>query len=172
MPIGLVTNCWQIQLASGESVEELVEQASRRGYRAIELRHGALGEFESGESRFPNASMLSRLPVRFPEVRFNVAIPFPFLAEAAKPTDPLFQAGLWAADAVKGCFPPHLRLVDLTTDLFEANPSVAAPPETLVSLTEALESIDGLLSIENARQPWRSFSAAFFEARRRLGRDR
>ena len=55
---GIVSNCFRTQLDSGTALEDLLGEASRRGYRAIELRQGCLGEFETTD-RQPIAGHLS-----------------------------------------------------------------------------------------------------------------
>ena len=45
--LGIVSNCWKIQLDRGQTLDVLIEQAVRQGLRAVELRQGCLGEYES-----------------------------------------------------------------------------------------------------------------------------
>lgn len=172
MLLGLVSNCWRTQLDSGTPLDDLIAEASRRGYRAIELRQGSLGDYESGAPCLPDACALSELPNRFPGLRFNIAIDVPFLHPEMTPGDCVFSAGKRAAQAVAGEWPPHLRLVDLTTsapELETTGPERAG--ETIVRLAESLRAIGGILSVENSRQRWNSFRAAFDLAHRQLGAD-
>lgn len=166
---GLVTNCFRCQFDAGASLAELIDEAQRRGFRAIELRQGSLGEYESAE-RLPDAGLLAGFPRQFPAARFNVALELPFLSGGCDPHSAVFSAGKWAADAVAGESPPHLRLVDLqTTDgqLRQSNPAeLAARIEPFVS---AMEEIDGVLSLENSRQDWGLFRRVFEAVRERAG---
>ncbi len=173
MTLGLVSNCWQVQLAQGASLDELIAEAAEAGFRAIELRQGFLGEYESADRHLPDPAKLEKLPNTFPQMRFNIAIQFPFLSERASSSDELFRAGLWAADSVAGEYPPHLRLVDLTTAVSPQNlPAVEAAAAQLVQLTRELVALDGVLSVENARQPWPWFCKVLDAARDQLGLDR
>ena len=172
---GIVSNCWQSQLAAGVSLEDLIAGASRRGYRTIELRQGCLGAFETA-NREPIAERLAEFPSMFPGVRFNVAIEQAFLSPERRIDDAIFAAGKWAAAAVAGETPPHLRLVDLATsnadwasiDVREAVEDAAA---RIAGLTKVMIGIDGVLSLEHARQSWRLFRFVFDAARKHLGRD-
>ena len=169
MILGIVTNCFQRQLDDGVPLIDLIEQAERRGYRAIELRHGSLGEFATDDGH-PDAERLTELPQRFPGVRFNVAISVSFLGEPADSRAPLFSSGRWAADAVAGENPPHLRLVDLKTrDADLETIDTAQSVEQLLPLVSAMSQLDGVLSIENGPQNWPSFYSVFQETRRTLG---
>ena len=47
--LGIVTNCFRTQLDAGAPLVDLIGEASRRGFRAIELRQTCLGEFEAGD---------------------------------------------------------------------------------------------------------------------------
>lgn len=167
MIAGLVTNCFRHQLDAGESLLDLIAEAERRGYRAIELRQGSLGEFESDDQN-PDAQQLTELPSRFPDVRFNIAVQFPFLSPGVDPHDAVFSAGKWAAQAVSGEAPPHLRLVDLTTtdeQLAEADRFILT--ENLIRLVAAMAEIDGVLSIENGPQNWPALWEVFDSVRDR-----
>jgi sugar phosphate isomerase/epimerase len=171
MLTGIVTNCFQRQLDGGASLFELIEEAERRGYRAIELRHGSLGEFADA-SGLPDAAKLTVLPERFPDVRFNVAVPCPFLGDGVDPRGAMFSAGKWAADAVAGERPPHLRLVDLTTrDAVLEQGDAASIAGRLEHLVAAMAEIDGVLSVENGPQRWELFREVFEAARDESGPD-
>ena len=169
---GLVSNCWRKQLAEGVPLEDLLGEADKRGYHVIELRQTCLGEFESGDEPLPLAEKMTLLPEKFPGIRFNVAVCVPFLDPQMNATHPVFTAGKWAADAVAGECPPHLRLVDLMTsgeDFERAGNKAAA--DQVVELTRSLVEIDGVLSIEHSRQPWKPFRETFSLAREQLGPD-
>lgn len=172
---GIVTNCWQSQLSAGETLDELIGEAARRGYRAIELRQGALGEFETND-REPIAEALSVLPSNHPGIRFNVAVEQAYLSPQAQIDRELFSAGKWAADAVAGETPPHLRLVDLATtnadwESIEKPAGIEEAAARVVELTRSMIEIDGVLSLEHALQRWEWFRSIFDAARRQLGRD-
>ena len=70
---GLVSNCWRAQLEQDYPLESLLEQAVENDYRVVELRQSCLGTFEDAQ-QMPSAERLARLPERFPEVRFNLAV--------------------------------------------------------------------------------------------------
>jgi len=84
--------------------------------------------------------------------------------------NPAFAAGRWAAEAVAGECLPHLRLVDLSTSAEEFgrldSEQIAA---SVVKRVEALLEIDGVLSIEQSRQPWSPFRRVWDAAHRLLG---
>ncbi len=172
MHLGLVSNCWRVQLESGIPLETLIAEAARRGCRAVELRQTCLGSFESGSDHLPNAERLSTLPEEFPGVRFNVAICVPFLDPKMTPDDRVFAAGKWAAQAVCGENPPHLRLVDLTTDGQRlADIPFDVVSQSIARLVESLAAIDGVLSVENSRQPWQPFREIMAGTHKLLGLD-
>src|SRR6476620_5966830 len=104
MILGIVSNCWRLQLAERVPLELLVEKAQREGYRAIELRQGCLGEFETAGDHLPIAECLANLPSKFPHIQFNIAIAFPFF-NPFECDALLFAAGLDAAVALAGKFP-------------------------------------------------------------------
>ena len=170
MLLGLVSNCWRIQLAEGVPLQALIADADARGFRAVELRQGSLGEMETGDPPLPDPQQLTDLPTRFPSVRFNVAVNVPFCDASLTSADPVFNAGRWTAQAVAGESPPHLRLVDLTTtDVSPGN--IDAVAGCVADLTRAMAEIDGVLSIENSRQPWNQIRGVFDAARQHLGSD-
>ena len=53
MQVGLVSNCWKTQLEQGQDLVELLDRAGERGLRAIELRQGCLGRFETAGEQQP-----------------------------------------------------------------------------------------------------------------------
>lgn len=168
MRIGIVSNCWKVQLDEGTGLDDLVEEAWDRGYGAIELRQGCVGRFERGADFLPDATALSVLPQRVPDVQFDVAIAVPFLSPGLSPDDPLLRTGLKAADAVSGGFRPHLRLVDT----FTASPPDASADQlaqALVPWADYLTDRGGWLSLEHARQPWQLFRGVFDRLRDLLG---
>ncbi len=164
---GIVSNCWSVvdSKAHAPDLEVSIEEAWRVGYRVIELRRGSLGRFESAEELEIEA--LATLPRRFSGLFFNIALDLPFLDPQFRRDDPRFVEGLLAAEAVAGSYPPHLRLVDLTTNDLDADPTALGTH--LAELTGPLIDRQGILSIENAGQPWGLFLATFRDARRRLG---
>ena len=166
---GIVSNCWQWQLGQGTALQDLLGQALDRGYLAVELRQSCLGSFENREGFVPKVSALGRLPDRFREIRFDLALAFPFLGPGGVAEDPLFRTGVDAARALAGRFRPHLRLVDLATTgemLKGREPQVA---HEVARLAETLADAGGWLSLEHARQPWSSLTRVMAEARRLLG---
>jgi hypothetical protein len=169
-PLGVVSNCWRIQLEAGVDLDLLIEEAVRRGFRAVELRQTCLGKYEFGSQCLPRPDRLSELAPRFPAVRFNLAMNLPCLGGAMKRNSPLFVAGRAAASAVAWGKQPHLRLVDLQTrPEQQSDLTVDAAAAGLVELVESIIEARGCLSIENSVQPWPWFRAVMDEARTRLG---
>lgn len=169
-PLGLVSNCWKVQLDSGIELDTLIADAIRRGLTVFELRQGSLGEYETGSPSVPQADRLAVLARRFPDVCFNVALSLPCLGGELTCEDSLFLAGRTAAIALANGQPPHLRLVDLQTRPEQClESSVKAAVSGLVELTEAMIEVEGILSIEHSRQPWPWFGSVMHAARRRLG---
>lgn len=169
-PLGVVSNCWKVQLDAGVELDLLIEEAVRRGFRVVELRQTCLGKYEFGSQCLPRPDRLSELAPRFPTVRFNLAMSLPCLSGDLKRNSPLFVAGRAAASAVAWGKQPHLRLVDLQTRP-EQRPELTVDTAAagLVDLVEFLIDARGTLSVENAIQPWAWFHAVLDEARRRLG---
>ena len=173
MILGLVSNCWRRQLDEGVSLEKLLSRAAESGYRAIELRQTCLGRFEDLQTFLPRTEALLHLPQAFPELQFDLALAFPFLDPVkGASSDPRFEAGVEAAEALSGCFHPHLRLVDLdTTDEQLASAALPDLAAKLATLARRLIQAGGLLSLEHARQPWGLFQTLVLEARQLLGED-
>ncbi len=170
-PLGLVSNCWKVQLDSGSGLDSLIAEAVQRELTVIELRQGSLGEYESETTFVPQADRLADLARRFRDVRFNVALSLPCLKGALSRVDSLFLAGRSAAVALANEQSPHLRLVDLQTRPEQCSElSVEAAAHGVVELTEAMIEVEGLLSIEHSRQPWPWFDSVMNAARRRLGK--
>jgi sugar phosphate isomerase/epimerase len=169
---GIVSNCWRAELDAGGSLDELLVEAERRGYRHIELRQGSLGACETtGKGGpHPDAGALRQLPARFPGLRFNLALALPYLGGTITPETALFEAGLRGAVALGGAGAAHLRLVDTETSAGE----VTATRETLIAerlavLAATCAERGATLSVENARQPWEALRRIFLRARERLG---
>ena len=169
-PLGLVSNCWKVQLDSGTPLDSLISESVRRGLTVIELRQGSLGEYEVGSECVPQADRLAELAREFSEVRFNVALSLPCLGGELSRNDSLFRAGRSAAQSLANGQPPHLRLVDLQT---RPEQCLASSIETaaggLIELTEAMIDVDGSLSIEHSQQRWAWFDSVMNAARQRLG---
>ncbi|GDY10357.1 hypothetical protein LBMAG52_38450 [Planctomycetia bacterium] len=169
-PLGLVSNCWKVQLDSGIELDALIADAVQRGLTVIELRQGCLGEYEAGQACVPQVDRLVELARGFPDVQFNVALSLPCLGGELSRKDLLFLTGRSAAVTLANGQPPHLRLVDLQTLAGNCSESsVEASARGLAELTEAMIEVDGILSIEHSRQPWPWFESVMSAARRRLG---
>lgn len=169
MRLGLVSNVWDVQLAAGEDLADLVAAAAQRGFRVFELRQKSLGGHESAE-HLPDVDALAVLARRFPGLRFIAAYEVPFLHPATGPDHPCFEAAVRLARAVAPGRQPHVRLVDLSTTaeaLAAAGPAAAG--QTIARLTAALADDDALLSVENARQPWPLLAASVAAAHTALG---
>jgi len=184
--LGVVSNCWREQLRQGEPLDRLVEQALREGLRSIELRQGCLGDHEgsvasgkAGALWFPIAEKLAKLAANYPEARLNLALDVPFLGPSWRVDfPPLLEAGIAAASALSGeRSTPHLRLVDLRTSPGDLNQWLAESRgdeivAQIVRLAERMESLGGVLSIENSLQDWQPFHDLFQAARSALGAHR
>ena len=158
MILGLVSNCWRDQLQANTPLENLIAEAARRGFSAVELRQSCLGEFETGAQHIPNAATLARLPSQFAHIQFNVAMALPFLSPEVNPAGSVFQAGLSAALGVSGQFTPRLRLVDLATHIAESDmPDIDAAASALAALADVATESGVELSVENSIQPWNRF---------------
>ena len=159
--LGVVSNCWQTQLADGHPLEDLIDRAVEElGFRHVELRQGSLGTFEDS-NRLPDANALAGLAAKFPQVSFDLAVELPLFAKPVRRDDERRQQYLEAAQALSG----HLRIVDLTP-----YPASEATDESLAITTANLSSLasdlsDGLVSVEHAVQPWSQFWPAFESAR-------
>ncbi len=164
MILGIVSNCWKVQLDNGTDVDHLIEEAQKRGYKHVELRQMCLGKYESGEGNVPNAAALAQLREKFPDMGFNVAIALPFMGGGLTPENEAFAAGLKAAVALNP-EKPNMRLVDLTTTEVDNLEQVAA---SVAELGWACVARKGTLSLENARQPWSALREVFALARTRM----
>ena len=170
MLLGLVSNVWNVQLAAGEDLADLVAAAADRGYRVIELRQKSLGGYESAPDHVPDVAALAALARRFPEMRFVAAYEVPFLDPDTGPRHRYFEAAVNVARAVAQDRQPHVRLVDLSTTADQlAACGPAAAGHAIARLTAALADDETLLSVENAWQPWPLLAAAIGAARTELG---
>ena len=161
----MVSNIWSHQLDAGTPLAALVARAANAGARVVELRQGALGKFEDGY-RLPDVAGLAAVAAATPQVRFIPAFEVPFLDDGIDPEHPSFAGGRALAMAVAGGEVPHLRLVDLET----STDALAASGAGLARLARLMAEVDGLLSVEHARQGWRPLWRAFVAARQRLGK--
>jgi sugar phosphate isomerase/epimerase len=172
MRLGIVSNCWRAQLERGADLDALIRQAWDRGYRAVELRQGSLGAYESAVGLVPNAGALEHLAASFPGISFNIALSLPFLGRNDSTADDTFAAGVRAACAVATSSRPHLRLVDLQTSGREVT---IIPPDSMgqrvADLAHELAEVGGTLSIENASQPLGTLLSILDAGRQRLGAD-
>lgn len=170
---GIVSNCWKLQLDAGESLLHLMDRARHAGFRAIELRQGCLGEFEShleGISFAPDS--FSRLADRFPDLQLNLAVSLPLFGPDQADMDDAFQRALDVAVALGGGTNPHLRLVDTTTrspQLDDATMERAA--RQLALMTRLVIDRGGDLAVEHAYQSWSTFESVFQQSRRLLASD-
>lgn len=171
-PLGLVSNCWKIQLEAGDELSTLISQAEEIGLSVIELRQTCLGTYEDGPDFMPNATRLANLAKRFPGVQFNIALSLPCFGGELRADHPMMIAGRNAAVALAGSRTPHLRLVDLQTSLEQFTFStIDRAASGLANLMPAMKEVGGILSIEHARQPWSWFCSVMTAARSRIGQD-
>ena len=169
MRLGLVSNVWNVQLARGEDLGDLIGTAARRGYRVIELRQKSLGRYESPETALPNVRELGMVAARHPRLHFVAAYEVPFLDPDTTPDEPYFAAAVALAREVANGRRPHVRLVDLRTLPEQAADwGAAASGSAIARLTRALAAAGGILSVENSRQPWPLLAAAIDAARAEL----
>lgn len=166
MKTGLVTNCWQKLLESGEPLPDLVSQAADRGYQAIELRQGSLGKCETAAG-VAIAAELAQLSKPHDGIEFDYAMAFPFLSSTADYQSPALAQGLEAALATAGQTGAHMRLVDIETSGVTINDLPAVSP--LVEFAGHCQDRGIRLSLEHSRQPWDMFWAMVSQARSQLG---
>lgn len=169
--LGLVSNCWKVQLDSSVSLSSLVDRASEEGFRFVELRQGCLGDCEDSETRLPNADALQKLAQEFPKITFDLAVELPIFSEAIDVSSGTVEAMLRGACAISGNDrPAHLRIVDLVSRKVPDRRAVAADSlnvafcledsvESLLNLKAHLPS--GIVSIEHSFQPWSGFRGIF-----------
>jgi hypothetical protein len=157
--IGIVSNCWKVQLDQGHSLIQLIDQALASGFLAIELRQGCLGEFEADFAE-AHASETSRrrivdLSKRFPTIDFDLAIDVPLFGGQLQIDSGHFTAGLEAAKCLARNNSPHLRLVDTSTRLRDPDPhTTEAAIDVLAKMAGRLVQEGGRLSVEHAYQSW------------------
>lgn len=166
--LGLVSNCWKMQLDSGTSLAELVQQAAAEGSRFIELRQGCLGDCEDSKTRLPNAAALKKLAQNFPEITFDLAVELPVFSEATDVSSKTVEAMLLGARAIsENDRPAHLRIVDLVSKEVPDRRAVATNAafcledvvESLLNLEAQLPT--GIVSVEHSFQPWAGFRRVF-----------
>lgn len=168
--VGIVSNCWKVQLGEGQTLRDLIGEASRRQFRAIELRQGFLGEYESrvvdSQSSAAARKELADLASRFPEMQLNLAVSLPVFGGNPLDEDSRFDGALAASIALARDGQPHLRLVDTESRVSQFDEAaVANASAALVAMTRRLVHVNGLLSIEHAYQSWSVFWATFLRAR-------
>lgn len=180
--LGLVSNCWKVQLDAGESLSSLIQQAEDAGFRFVELRQGCLGECENPETRLPDTNALASLAVRFPVVTFNLAVELPIFSRSVSAASSNVRTILDAAlaladghaergrDAVERL--PHLRIVDPVSRTVpparedtgdDDNQGTGFQLEDVITSLRELQSelTGGVLSVEHSYQPWNGFRRLF-----------
>ena len=169
MNAGIVSNCWQAQIQMGASLQSLVAEARDRGYTAIELRQGCLGDCESPDDLVPDVDRLSELASSCGDLTWDLALGYPCFAPGNSGDDTVFTAGCRAIGPLANGGTPHLRLVDLTTDHTRVTPAEAA--DTVLRLLAEVRRVGGLMSIEHAREDWGWFRDVYDRARAAAGSD-
>jgi sugar phosphate isomerase/epimerase len=168
--LGLVSNCWKIQLGAGVSLCSLVGRAIEEGFRFVELRQGCLGECEDSETRLPDADSLKELAQNFPEVTFDLAVELPYFFEPTEDASPAVSTMLAGARALAlNDRPAHLRIVDLVSKSVPNERSASDERTSEFSLEDVVESLRnlsselpaGIVSVEHSYQPWTGFRKLF-----------
>lgn len=163
--LGLVSNCWKVQLDGGARLTELVEQASNEGFRFVELRQGCLGDCEDSESRLPFPHMLMELAERFPEITFDLAVELPVFSESIDVSSAAVDTMLRSAKALSArSHPAHLRIVDLVSKTVPSTRS-ANDDGSRFSMQDVVDSLSdlktelptGIVSVEHSFQRWTGF---------------
>lgn len=162
--LGLVSNCWKVQLDQGQSLVKLIGRARDLGFGAIELRQGCLGELNAA---LPNAATelaaalsFARLPALFPELQFNLAVNLPCFRGDSIAAVPELESYLAAARALGGARGPQLRIVDIQTRTVHLDGELRTQSaQALQKLARCLDPHGGALAVENAYQSWDSFRA-------------
>ena len=72
--LGIVSNCWKHQLDEGVSLANCLDQATKYGLVAIELRQTALGDLESTDRYFPSVERLKEVTDSYPDLCFDYAM--------------------------------------------------------------------------------------------------
>jgi sugar phosphate isomerase/epimerase len=174
--LGIVSNCWKAQFDQGQRLEDLISEAERRGLRAVELRQGSLGEYETAlpEAAMPASSVAARrrfreLAARFPSVKLNLAVNLPCFSSRMEGAADRLIAALHVASALATDGKPHVRLVDTETrDRSWDEAAVKAIGQAIAQLATPVIKVGGWLSVENAYQPWSVFWPAMQVARKNL----
>jgi sugar phosphate isomerase/epimerase len=168
--LGLVSNCWKVQLDAGARLTELVEQAANEGFRFVELRQRCLGDCEDSESRLPFPQMLKELAERFPDITFDLAVELPVFSESidasSVPVDTMLQG---AKTLSAHGHPAHLRIVDLVSKTVPGTRPADDSAGSRFCLQDAVDSLsnlktalpNGILSVEHSFQPWTAFRTLF-----------
>lgn len=168
--LGLVSNCWKIQLDAGASLFSLVGRASEEGFRFVELRQGCLGDCEDSDTRLPDADLLKGLAQDFPGITFDLAVELPFFFEPIDVTSPAVSAMLDGARSLASDErPAHLRIVDLVSKSVPNARSASDEKKLEFRLKDVVESMRnlsnelpaGLVSVEHSIQPWTDFRTLF-----------
>lgn len=167
--LGIVSNCWRMQLDEGSRIESLIERAMQFGLRQFELRQGALGDCET-VNRDPIPERLGSLAEHFPEAEFNIAVEMSVVTGTPS-VNVDFQARCIAAAAALALpsvsLKPHLRIVDLSGSTVATDDARSRALDEIVTMNETLreECCSAVLSLEHSIQPWPEFRVLFDESR-------
>jgi len=168
--LGLVSNCWKVQLDAGVRLTELVEQAANEGFRFVELRQGCLGDCEDSASRLPFPHMLKELAERFPEITFDLAVELPVFSESIETASATLETMLQSAKALSAHgHPAHIRIVDLVSKTVPGTRPDDDSAGSRFCLQDAVDSLSklktelptGIVSVEHSFQPWTAFQTLF-----------
>lgn len=168
--LGLVSNCWKMQLDAGTSLNRLIEQAVAESFRFVELRQGCLGDCEDSETRLPHADSLQKLAQNFPEITFDLAVELPVFSEFIDVSSEMVEALLLGALALSANQrPAHLRIVDLVSRDVPRKRLAADTANSTFSLEDVVDSLlnlkaqlpEGIVSVEHSFQPWSRFRQVF-----------
>ena len=173
---GIVSNCWKQQLDRGQSLVQLIEQAQARGFRAVELRRGSLGEFEADVAAASVSQgvclRLAEFAKQFRSIDFDLAIDFPFFGVQPPVESDDIRSSIEAAKWLAHDGSPHLRLVDTVTRSRDPDSTaIESATDVLVTMTQRMIQQGGRLSVEHAYQSWGTFRSVMSQARYRLGAD-
>jgi len=164
--LGLVSNCWKVQLDAGASLIELVDQAANEGFRFIELRQRCLGDYEDSKSRLPLARRLKELAEQFSEIAFDLAVELPVFSETIDPSLETIDIMLQSAKALSSHgHPAHLRIVDPGSKNVPCMRSADENAGSRFCMQDVVESLSnlktriptGIVSVEHSFQPWTGF---------------
>jgi sugar phosphate isomerase/epimerase len=176
--LGLVSNCWKMQLDVGESLSSLIARAVDVGFRFVELRQGCLGECENPETRLPHVDELVSLASKFHEVTFDLAVELPVFSSPVTVASSDVRTMLDAAHALSDASrPAHLRIVDLVSKQVPRSRVDDAQHESGFFLEDAITSLQelqnelaaGVVSVEHSYQPWSGFRRLFEATRSTSG---